>query len=105
MSLVKIVSTSWMSSFPVTSGENKSILVGSLEEFCEGVMDSCLRTSKTEIGNWIKSSGFFTDFPVEHLGVNKDLDRFARILRAYNHEFDKFIEENQSLYLWYNPNQ
>jgi len=105
MSLVKIVSNSWMSSFPVTSGENKSILVGSLEEFCEGVMDSCLRTSKTEIGNWIKSSGFFANFPVEHLGVNKDLDRFARILRAYEPGIDRFLEENPNFYLWYNPNQ
>ena len=103
MALVRIVPNSWMSSFEVTSGENKSMWVSSLHEFREGLMDSCLRDPKTKLGNWIKSTKFFEDFPTEMLAISKDTEKFARILKAYNPEFDEFIDENPRFYLWYNP--
>jgi len=103
MSFVKIISNSWLASFEMKSGENKSILVKSVDEFREGVVDSCLRDPKTKLGNWIKSSGFFADFPTEMLAISRDTEKFARILKAYNTDAESFLKEFPQFYLWYNP--
>ena len=105
MSLVRIVPNSWMSSFPVTSGENKSMWVNSLDEFREGLVDSCIRNPGTTLGKWIKSSKFFADIPIEMLAIIRDTERFARILKAYNPDAESFLKEFPQFYLWYNPNQ
>ncbi len=99
---VKILSDSWLSKIPITSGENKSFGPITISEFFHALKNVKVGKAKTELEKWIESSGFFKSYPPE-LVLGHDEEAFARILNAYNEGVQDFLGKCPKFYLWFKP--
>jgi len=99
---VKILSDSWLSSFPVTSGKNQSFGAITISDFYAALTNTKKGKANSELEKWIENSGFLKFYPYE-LVVGHNEEAFARILNSYNNGVEDFLKNHPNFYLWFNP--
>ena len=100
--LVKILSDSWLSLYPVTSGNNKSfgpVDICALHEALSNVKNG---RAKSEMEKWIEASGFLKYYPIEFVLIHST-EVFVRIMNEYNPRAKDFLDKNTNFYLWFHP--
>lgn len=96
---VQIISNCWLSSFPVTTTNNKSFGTVTISELHEALTNVKRNKVSSELEQWIHTTGFLGLYPPE-LVVGHPTDAFARILNQYNNLTEEFLTSNPKFYLW-----
>lgn len=104
MKFVRILSTSWLCSEPITSGDNQSFGPVTIEGFFLAVKQLKNGIVETEAAKWMDASGFFKSYPFELGEIIKTPEGFAAVLADYNSRAADFLAECPNFYLWLHPN-
>jgi hypothetical protein len=100
--VVKIVTNSWLSKVPVTSGKNKSFGPVTIADFHAALVNVKQGKPTTDLEKWIASKGFFKTFPPE-LVVRFTVGSFVYVLHEYSKNIHEFLDQNAAFYLWLHP--